>query len=985
MNLVNLKWSIPRRFLATALMSVLMLSLSAQQGQEVTGLVKDAASGQPVAGVSIQIKGTTSGAITDGRGAFAVRVAAGNTLTVSCIGYLTQEIAVGGQTHIVISLSESAVNMEAVVKIGYGTSTKKEITGAITTIREEDLNRGTFTNAAGLLQGKVAGLNIVNPRGGDPNAQYEMVLRGTNSLTSGSNPLVIVDGVAGVDMRNVNFQDVESFDVLKDGSAAAIYGTRGTNGVIIITTKRARSGVTQVEYDGQLNLQAVTRRATSMTAGEFEYAVRHYSPGNVDKLYGFDTDWFDLITRTPVSHKHTLTISGGSELFSHRTMLNIEQNQGIQKKNDSDKYMFRTNIRQKALKGWLDLDYNAFMNKRKYTPSNDGAFRQAFLRNPTEPVYGAGDERYGGYYPNYAMDYYNPVAMIDERDALREADNIGLSARATLNILPIKGLKWDNMLSFGQESYEGRTYYTKYYPSMLGSGGVASIEHSKDSDYQWESTLNYAGAIGLHRLQALLGYTWEKAFSDGSGMTNTQFDSDVWGTDNIGAGAGWKQGDPTAGINSGKSSHTYIGFFGRAMYNYDERYLASVSVRRDGSSRFGQDQKWGWFPAVSVGWRISREQFMREVRWVDELKLRAGYGVTGNQNFDNYMSLVLFQSKNYWYSDGQWYQGYTPLSNSNPKLRWERKSEWNAGVDFALLKNRLSGSIDYYRRDAKDLLYQYPVSVPPYLVETMWANVATIRNSGVEVALTGIPVQGKEFRWSSTLTFARNANKLVKFANDEFRSANAYPSGSWLPTPMGAYCQRITEGESLGSFYAPVWEGVGADGKDILRGAVAGSVAESKWERAGSAYPDFTLGWSNALTYKKWDLNATMRASIGGKVFNSYRGNYENINFIGQKNILASWLDTPSFTGNAVYSSKYIEDATYFKIDNLQLGYTFAFVPEAMVKKLRLSFSAQNFLTLTGYKGVDPEVALAGLAPGIEEMSYYPRTAVFTFGVNMTF
>lgn len=959
------------------------VAVAQEQGAfTVSGRIVDATSKAPLIGVSVVVEGTTNGVASDMDGNYSIEVSGENpVLSFSYLGYDTQNIPVANRTQVNVELRENQAAIDEVVVIGYGKTTKKEVTGSVSSLKSDDFNTGSFTNAAGLFQGKVAGLTITNPDGGDPNSSYEIMLRGTNTLAAGQGPLVIIDGVVGADMRNINFQEVESVDVLKDGSAAAIYGTRGTNGVVIITTKRAKAGTASVEYDGQVSVQSVLNRAMPMTAKEFEYTIRNFSPSNVGSLYGYDTDWFDEITRTPISHKHSIAVSGGSEKFSHRTILNVEQNQGIQRRNNSNKYMFKTNIHQSVLDGWVDLDYNAFYTRRDYSPANYSAFRQAFLHNPTEPVYDPSNSESGGYYRIIGMDYYNPVAMINERDARNTSDDFGGNVRATLNILPVKGLKWDNFFSYDMTRYESRTYYSHYYPSYIGTDGRAEIYNEYSNDFQWESTLNYSRTFGKHSVQALLGYTYQYGMLQYSEMVNEGFDSDWFGTDNIGSGSALTQG--TASMSSYKEDNKYIAFFGRVMYNYDERYLVSVSLRRDGSSRFGADHKWGWFPAVSLGWRLNQESFLRDVKWIDELKLRAGFGVTGNQDFDNYRSLLLMQTDGYFYNNGKWQNTYTPKSNANPLLGWEKKAEWNAGVDFSFWEGRLSGAIDYYFRRTTDLLYEYDVPVPPYDYNVFFTNVGEITNQGIEVTLSGIPVVTRNFRWSTMLTLAHNENKLVKFTNDEFKNQE-YKIG-WINTPVGVYCQRLIEGQSLGAFYGPVWEGVGEDGRDELKNSIAGTVAESNWEYLGSAYPDVTIGWSNTFNYRNWDLSFTLRASIGGKVFNNMRAEFENINGIGLKNIMASWLDNTNFTGPVTYSSKYLEDASYLKLDNISLGYTIPFKPTSKLSHIKLYFAVQNVFCLTGYSGVDPEVSLMGLTPGIESTTYYPRTREFTFGMNIKF
>ena len=952
------------------------------QSKTVTGKVSGS-DGEILAGATLV---TTSGnyALTELDGSFSVSAKDGEAVVVSYLGYDDFTFTAAGQQNLAVILPLSANTvLDEAVAIGYGKTTKKEVTGSVVSLKADDFDRGSFTSPAGMLQGKVAGLTVTNPDGGDPNASFEIMLRGTNTLVAGQGPLIIIDGVAGADMRTINFQEVESIDVLKDGSAAAIYGTRGTNGVIIITTKRAKSGTSSVEYDGQVSVQTVAARATPLNAQQYNDVINEFRPTATGSLYGADTDWFEAITRTPVSHKHSLAVSGGSETFSHRTVLNIEQNQGLQKGNDSEKYLFKTNLHQEAIKGWLTLDYNLSYTKRKYTPANYSAFRQAFLRNPTEPIYDETNLDAGGYFTIDAMDYYNPVAMLNEKKADNDVDNFQGSIRATLNILPVKGLKWDNFISYGNERYESREYLTKYYPSSLGQKGVAYISNSYSSDVQYESTLQYSNVFGKHSVQGILGYTFQETNSRSASMENYGFDFDQFETNNIGAGAALQEG--LASMSSFRSMSRYIAFFGRLMYNYDEKYLASVSLRRDGSSKFGSENKWGWFPAVSLGWRLNKESWFEDAANLSDLKLRAGFGVTGNQDFSSYKSLLLMDPFSYYYYDGKWVTSYAPASNPNPNLAWERKNEFNVGLDFGFFGNRLGGTLDYYYRLTTNLLYNYTVPVPPYDYGTMFTNVGSISNQGLELTVYGTPVQKKDFEWNTTLTLAKNSNKLIKFTNDEFTSGE-YKVG-YMSTPIGAYSQRLIEGHSLGTFYAPIWTGVNKKGEDTLEGAnmLTGKVKEEDWQNVGSAYPALTFGWSNSFRIGQFGLSATFRGQLGGKIFNTYRALYENTSNLGQSNILASWLDDTSFKGKEIkYSTKYIEDASFLKLDNISASYDFKFKNE-YINKLRLYLTAQNIFCLTGYTGVDPEVSLSGIAPGIEGTSYYPRTRTFTFGATLTF
>ena len=962
------------QWLATAAL-LLAGTLSFAQNKTVTGTVKDER-GEALTGATVVVSGTKAYAITDIDGQFAVSAAQGRVITVSYLGYDDYVFTVGSASDYAIAMVPSeATLLNESVALGYGTTTKKEVTGSVTSLKVESLDKGAFSDASGMLQGKVAGLSITNPNGGDPNGSMEILLRGTNTLSAGQGPLIIIDGVSGADLKSINFQEVETIDVLKDGSAAAIYGTRGTNGVIIITTRRAKAGTTSVEYRGQGIVQTLLSRAVPMTADEFAYAITNYKPAVSSSLYGADTDWFKEITRTPFSHRHSLAVAGGSEKFSHRTTLNVEQNQGMLKNNDNNKYLFKTNIRQTAIEGWLTFDFNMTYAKRRFNGTRSGIFRQAFIHNPTEPVYDPDDTNNGGYFTVSSMDYYNPVAMLNERQGTYDIDDAAVNGRATLNILPIEGLKWDNFVSYSSKRSEYNDYKTKYYPGETGLKGSAEINNSHETDLQYESTLQYSRHLGAHNIQSILGYTFEQQYYNSAYLYNYGFDTDFFGPNNIGAGKALLSG--AAEMSSSKTSSRYIAFFGRVMYNYADKYMASVSLRRDGSSRFGANHKWGWFPAVSLGWRVTEEPFMKNVKWLEELKVRAGFGMTGNQDFGNYKSLFLVKTSGNFYYNGQWSTSYAPASNANPDLAWEKKSEFNVGFD-ASTSNHINITLDYYYRLTTDLLYNYTVPVPPYDYGTLFTNVGKISNSGIELTVDASPVKTKDFVWNTTVTASHNDNKLISFTNEDF-VGQEYRIG-WLNTPLGVYSQRLIEGESIGTFYGPNYEGLRSSGS-----ARVTQTKESEWVNLGNAYPWASLGWSNSVSWKNLTLSASLRASLGGKVFNQMRAVYENITNLGINNVLGSWLDEPEYTGKVVYSDKYLEDATYVKLDNVTLNYNLPLKENKIVKNVDVYLSGQNLLVITGYSGVDPEVGLTGLTPGIEGLSYYPRTRVFTLGVNVKF
>jgi TonB-linked SusC/RagA family outer membrane protein len=981
---MNKNLSIAMKKLIPIIMSGLMVLCAfelAAQDVTVTGVVKDN-TGIAMPGVSISVKGTSNGMITDAEGKYSLIASEGAVLVFSFIGYETTEVTLGNRSVIDVILNESIESLDELVVLGYGTTTKKEVTGAVTSLKAKDFNKGAFTDPMGLIQGKVAGLSISQPNGADPNGGYEFILRGVNTLEAGKQPLIIIDGVIGADLKNINFQDIETFDILKDGSAAAIYGTRGTNGVIIITTKQARSGESKLEYAAQVSIQAFPKTVKNLSADEFEHAIETYAPSKSGSLLGSKTDWLDEITRDlPVSTQHNIVLSGGTNKLSHRTSFTYSNNQGLLKDNQSKRYLLRSNIQQKVLNDKVELDLNFTSNVRILNPANYDLFYQAFIQNPTQPVYDEDNDYAGGYSQVTGLDYYNPVAMLNERERESKTNDMVVNFTGTVHLT--KSLDWVNFVSMQKSIWEGSSYKTQYYPSSLGMNGEAEISNGRDEQNQFETTVVYNTELGGHTINAVAGYSFQETSSNNSYMDNAGFDTDLYTYNNMGNGSYLLNGQ--AHMGSYKGDARLISLFARVMYNFNERYLASVSLRRDGSTRFGENYKWGFFPAVSLGWRVNEEAFLKDVSWISDLKLRVGYGVTGNQDFPNYLSLLRLNSWGRFYYNGQWINTYGPAgTNPNPNLRWEKKDEINVGVDFGFFNKRISGALDFYTRWSSDLIYSYQVPSPPYLLPEIWANVGTIRNTGIELTLNALIVKKNDFQWNSTLTASHNQNKLTKISDAEFTTGTIY--GAWIGGAIGVNAQRIEAGESLGQFYGPVWLGVDEFGNDIFKNPnPVGQVNEEDWENIGSAYPAVVLGWSNSFAYKNWNLSLLFRSSIGGKVLNTYRIYYENWAGIGLRNVVQTQLENPEFTGNAVYSSKYVEDATFLKLDNVTLAYNFNIPTNKYLSRLSVFGSAQNVLWITKYKGLDPEVSLGGLFPGVEALSYYPRTTTLTIGLNASF
>jgi TonB-linked SusC/RagA family outer membrane protein len=956
-----------------------------QNSIKVTGKVVDKTD-LPLVGVSILEKGTQNGTSTDENGRFTINVKSPNSLLqFSYIGFSPQEIGLGGKTELSVVLIENATNMDEIVVIGYGTTTKKEVTGSISNIKSENFIKGNISDPMQLLQGQIAGMSVVKSSGGDPNGSYSIQLRGMTTLAGGASPLIVIDGVIGGNINSINPEEIESIDVLKDGSAAAIYGTRGTSGVVLITTKRATgSDKTAVEFSSYVAVQSYAKKMEVLNADEFRYVINTYYP-QFESLYDFgaSTDWFkEISNQNPVTQYYNLAFSGSSANFGYRASLSYQDEIGIIKKTSTNRLKGRINAYQKMYNGKLNIDYSLSYGSSKGELADTWVMQQAARRNPTEPVYDTEGKTpvSGGYYYNAGpFQYYNPVAMIDQSTKDNERRDFMGSIKATLEIL--HGLKASALGSVSQTGNNLSVYYGRYYPLTFGTNGEAQITKSSGTNRLLELNLDYKKNFGEHSLQAIAGYSYNDIVSENNYSRNISFDTDMFLYNNIGAGAGLAKG--LGSMTSYKGSSKLIAFFGRLMYNYRERYLLSASLRYEGSSRFGANYKYGLFPAISAGWRINKEDFMQNLKWVEDLKLRVGYGVTGNQEIGDYRSLQLLTTDKYFYYNGNWIRTYRPASNPNRDLRWERKGELNIGLDFATLKGRLSATLDYYNRTTRDLLYTYTVPVPPNLYNQLFTNVGTIRNTGVELTIKSNPVQIKDFKWNSTLTLASNKNKMVKFSNDQY--AMVQIRTGYMDTDLKTYLERIVEGGPIGDFWGPRFAGIDANGQNLFYkkdGTKSGTITEDDYTVIGNAYPKLTFGFTNTFNYKNWDLSFLFRGALGNDVANMSRIYYEGFNYFGGKNILKSTLDWPEFKGSSVWSDRFVEDGSYVKLDNLTLGYNIKYKNDL---KMRFYVTGQNLLTITGYKGIDPEVNLSGLEPGIDYYSFYPRTRTFLLGVNINF
>lgn len=976
------------------LLTLLSFSLTALAQQKVTGKVKDS-SGEPVIGASVVVKGNnTMGTITDFDGNFMLDVPAKSVLVISYIGYVTQEVPTAGKNSLEIVLKEDTKTLDEVVVIGYGTQRKGDVTSSVASVKADNFVKGAVKDVGQLIQGKVAGLAITNPNG-DPTGSTQIRLRGTNTI-GGANtaPLVLIDGIPG-ELGTVAPEDVESVDVLKDGSAAAIYGTRGTNGVILITTKQAKGvDINQVEYNGYVSTSLIAKKLDMLNADEF----RTLYP---DQDHGADTDWIDEISRTPVSHVHNLSLMGGNSKTNYIANLNYASRQGIMKKSDFESFQGRIEVTHRMFDDKLKLKFGLFGKKNQMeSTTSGGSFRgwvygQATRRNPTDPV----RNEDGTWNENVSkFEYENPLALLYEAEGNVKKTQLRYNGNIVYN--PIKDLTLSAVFSYIRDNMNRGYGETLNHISALRDGlaGWSSVGAYTKMEKLMELTAQYNKEIGAHKFSVLGGYSYNETDFEELWIDNYGFQDDYFGGwHNIGIGSALKDGK--ANIGSKKTPTNLIGFFGRATYSFKNRYLLMGALRYEGASQlWGTDNAWGLFPSISVGWRITEEAFMKNQKIFDDLKLRVGYGVTGSQPKDPFLGVAMLKYGSYAFVNGNWVQTIVPASNPNPDLKWEEKKETNIGLDFVSWGGRLSGSIDYYNRDVDGLIYEYGVPTPPNLYNKTMANGGTMRNRGVEVLVTVVPVQNKDFEWSTTGTFSLNSNKLISLSGSIFKSDYDYfNTGTVEYSGQVADSHRVQVGESIGNFYGFKVVDVDSEGRWIYEDRNGELVNYKDFTHApedkhviGNGLPKWYAGWNNTLRYKNFDLNVTMRGAFGFQIINGGRMNYENVKNSRFENRLKSVNDLVfgkhmlSPEVEPEFNSYYVEDGDYWKIDNITLGYSFGQVGK-YIKSLRIYGSVLNALTITGYKGIDPEVSTDGLTPGYDTRDRYPSVRSFTFGVNVKF
>jgi len=963
------------------------------QQNVVKGKITDQ-QGLPLPGATILVKSTNKSTTTDLDGNYSIEASENDVLLFSYIGYTTKEIIVTNQKTINVSLKEDISDLNEVVVVGYGTQKKGDVTSAVAKVSSKDFNQGQVKDAGQLIQGKVAGLAITNTSG-DPTAVTSIKLRGNNTVSGAyTDPLVLIDGIPGA-LNTVAPEDIESIDVLKDGSAAAIYGTRGTNGVILITTKKAKGGeIDDVQYTGYVSTSSIANKLDMLSSQKFRELYPQYDKGS-------DVNWLNEITRTPITHVHNLSMRGGSFKTSYAANLNYNSQQGIMLKSDNNTFRGRIEINHHMFDDKLLVKFSILGRENKFTSTSDagsfngGAYWQALRRNPTDPIYNAD----GTYYQNKdKLDYLNPLALLNEADGNVKTSEIRYNSTLTYN--PIKDLTLNALFSYVKENRATGYSETLQHSSatVYGFPGYSSISGFNRMEKQTELTAKYDKTIDKNKFSVLGGYSYIESDIERSNMSNYGFQDDYFGGwHNIGAGSALPLGLAT--MNSSKNHANLISFFGRMTYAYDDKYLLMASLRHEGASQlYGTNNAWGTFPAISLGWKITNENFMKNQTLFDEIKLRAGYGVTGSQPANSFLGVALLQYGDFALVNGQWVRTITPASNPNPDLRWEEKKETNIGVDFSMFDGRLSGSIDAYNRNVDGLLYSYNVPTPPNLYPTIVANGGTMQNRGLEVLVSGIPVQTNDFEWTTTGTYSTNKNKLKSLDGAFKTQFDYFDTGNVNFEGMTTSSHRVQVGQPVGNFYGFKVVDVDEEGKWVYLNAANERVnyddfAQSPTDRRviGNGLPKWYASWVNTFRYKNFDLNVNIRGAFGFQVVNEARMNYEGTQNGYADNRLSSVNDLvfgKTLLNNTIapqFNSYYVEDGDYVKIDNITLGYSFKEMKSSIFKSIRLYSTVMNVLTITGYKGIDPEVNTSGLNPGVDSRSRYPTITSFTFGVQAQF
>ena len=1001
----HLKKSFPIIKLTTLLLFIICLqseaissSMAQLQQQKITGTVSDATNNEPLVGASIIIEGTTTGTITDANGKYSLEVSGQNAfLIISYLGYLSEKTSVTGKTIVDMSLIPDVKKLDEVVVVGYGTMLKKDLTGAAAKISGKDLNQGPISNPLQQIAGKAAGVNVTQV-GSEPGSGLSVRIRGITSLIGGNDPLVVVDGIQGnMDLLNqLSPSEIESFDILKDASATAIYGSRGAPGVILITTKKSKAGKFTVEYNGTSSIDAIANKLKMMSADEWRTQRAAWNvPVSTD--HGSNTDWYNLLTKTGSTQNHTLAFGGGSDNFNYRISGGAILQDGVVLNSNNNKYLGRITATQKAFDNKLTLTMNLNSEIENARNSPGGVGRAGYFSNtisnayearPTDPALNPDGSFF---FDKSVFQYINPYAVAKTVTNEVQTNNLFGSFRADYELT--KGLTagW-----FGSMRKVDR--YTGYYAPYISTldaartaNGLANIATNLQTERLQDISLNYKKSIGSHNFDGIVVYEWQNQLYQGNFVQERNFPADITTYNALQFGS-----SAPAFINGGdrssyKNDRTLVSYLGRINYGFMDRYLLTVSLRRDGSSVFGSNNKWGNFPSVAIAWKINEESFMSNVKVISTLKLRGGYGVTGNQQgLGPQNSLQLVGSSGQVYFNGGQITNYGVTQNANPDLKWETRYQSNIGIDFGLFDNRLTGTVDAYDATTKNLLFNYNVPTPPYPYTTMVANVGSISNKGIEVTLNYQVIKTKDM----TLNLGGNVsflqNKVLELSGNLNGISLNSDTVSWgnFTNNLGAPIYLI-KGQPVGTFNIIRHDGIDAAGAETVvdrngDGKIdTGDKSPDRFNE-GSALPKYTFSFTPNFTYKNFDISMVWRGSGGNKIYNFINQHYSFFETLGKSNLLES------ATAKGLFTSKYgsdlwLEDGSFIRFENLTMGYRFETKNLKYISGLRISFTANNLALITKYTGLDPEINVNGANGFGTDGGMYPRTRTFAIGLNVIF
>lgn len=902
-----------------------------------------------------------------------------------------------------------------ILNTGYGMQKKKEITGSITSVSSQDFNRGYIQNPLQLIQGKIAGLSVNKP-GGDPNGVFDVRLRGLTTINSGLMPLIVVDGITDASITNVDPDDIESITVLKDASSAAIYGTRASNGVIMITTKRGLAGKPVVSYNVYATAEKVAKNNQSMSISQWRAFSQETGYGTD---FGSSTDCFKEIEQTALSQVHNISMSGGTNSTSYRAAINYRTGNGAQINTGYNQLNGRINITQKAFKDKFTLDLNMSASERESQLGFAEAFRYATIYNPTAPVKSDDPEfvQYDGYFQKELWMNYNPV-QITEEDKNESKDRIlNLSLKGTYEI--IHGLNIDALYAVQNGGKLGGQYYNKH--ELWGGmtlNGFASRGEDNSHNNLLEISARYNAEINSSlNISAVGGYTSQDYTNEGFTAEGGNFITDDFSFDNLAASLDIKNGK--AGVLSYKNNNRLAAYFGRISLNLNDWFYLTGSARYEGASRFGSNNKWGLFPAISGGMFLAKN-----LRFVDMLKIRAGYGITGNQPDESYMSLytitqhkfqqqypngVYYQNYPLYYFNGSYYPGIVTDLNANPDLKWEQKAEFNFGIDFSLLKSKFSGSVDFYTQKSSDLLYEYNwLPMPPNIASSVWLNSGEIKSHGMEITLSYNVITSSDVTDDVSFTFSHNSeNTLVSlstaFNGTEFPYSPQYlgylGSPSWCCMPLIS----SAEGQPVGQISAYVYNGIMEDGYQSLADKNDDGYTDDR-DRivAGNGLPKYIIGLGNNLTFKNFDFSIFFRGVLGHSLINSFRAQYESVNDMYYYNVPETTVEMKNSSGeyyrgnSGAVTTRNVENASFISLDNFSLGYSFKQKDNSRFSKIRIYIAGNNLFYITKYTGSDPSPRYVDhavnegsynspLVPGVDRLVSWPRTRSVTIGANVVF